>query len=159
MKRNILILLILCLLFSLWGCHSEQEHSAQFYYLRTAESIRYGQPDALVAPVNREISDQNAGLEYILQLYLDGPSGENYRNPFPQGTYLLSTIQNEDTLILVLSREFSTLEGIRLTLAEACLAATCSRLTGTQQFQVRSGDRIYDFSIDEFTFLDNSAGE
>ena len=159
MKRSILFLLILCLLFSLLGCRSEQENSAYFYYLRSTESIRYGQPDALVAPVKREISDQNAELEYILQLYLDGTTDENYRNPFPQGTYMLSTLWHEDTLVLVLSREFSTLEGIRLTLAGACLTATCSRLAGAQQIQVRSGDQIYDFSIDDFTFLDSSAGE
>ena len=159
MKRTLIILLILCLLLSLCACGSDQDNSVRFYYLRTSDTILYGQADALVAPVDRKISAQDAQLAYILQLYLDGPAEENYENPFPQGTYLLSTLWAEDTLVLVLSREFSSLEGIRLSLSGACLAATCHDLTGAEKIQVRSGEHIYDFSIHDFTFLDSSAGK
>ena len=62
-------------------------------------------------------------------------------------------------LILVLSREFSDLDHIRLTLALSCLAATCHSLTGTEAIQVRSGEKIHNFTINDCIFLDQSTGE
>lgn len=157
MKR--LICLILFLVFSLTGCAKPQEDTCQFYYLRTAETIRYGQEDALIAPVSREITGQDSSLDYLLQLYLDGPSESNFISPFPRSTYLLSILWEEDTLVLVVSREFSTLEEMDLTLAGACLAATCHKLAGAEQIQVRSGDNVYEFDLHNFAFLDGSTDQ
>ena len=105
------------------------------------------------------LEDFDGPLDVILQLYLSGPADENFRNPIPKGTYLLSTILREDRLDIVMSREFSSLDGMQLTLAGACLAATCHDLTGMEKIQVRSGDNIYDFDLNSFVFLDESAGK
>ena len=159
MKRFLILILLVCLLTGTAGCAKSNENTCTFYYLRTEETILYGQPDALIAPVTLEISGQNAEPEYLLQLYLDGPTKANYYNPIPKGTCLLSTLQEENRLILVLSEEFSSLEHVRLTLALSCLAATCHSLTGMEAIHIRSGEETYDFTINDCIFLDDSTGE
>ena len=159
MKRCILGILMIALILSLSGCSEPAETDCPFYYLRTEETICYGKPDALVAPVNREISVADHTLEYLLQLYLEGPVEEGYLNPIPRGTYLLKAFWEDDILVLILSREFSALEDMSLTLAGACLSATCHDLTGSRKIQVRSGEQIYDFDLNHYTFLDMSTGE
>ena len=159
MKQHIVFLMILFLLLSICGCAQTDENERSFYYLRTAETIRYGQSDAIIAPVSRNITGEDASLDYLLQLYLKGPTEEGYVSPIPKGTYLLSSLWNEDTLVLVLSREFSTLDGIGLTLAGACLTATCHDLTGAEAIEVRSADEIYKFNLTDYAFLDGSTGQ
>ena len=159
MKRMILLLAAALLLFFLTGCTQPEDNTCQFYYLRTADTIQYGQEDALIAPVSRTIAGQDAGLNYLIQLYLEGPAEEVYRSPIPKGTYLLSTLWEEDTLVLVFSREFSQLDNMSLTLAGACLSATCHDLAGAEHIQVRSGDSIYDFYLNNYTFLEVSTGQ
>ena len=159
MKRILSFVLILCLALTLTGCTGEAEKDIRFYYLRTGESIRYGSADALIAPVALENSTSGDDLDHLLQQYLERPIPENFRNPFPKGTYLLSTIARDDMLVIVLSREFSNLDGIRLTLAGACLTATCHELAGYTHIQVRSGEKVYEFHYNDYIFLDNGAGE
>lgn len=158
MKRMILFLLLFAIVLSCSACAGEKPVQPAFYYLRTEDTIDYGQADALIVPISQEIPPE-VDLDVLLQLYLDGPVDENLRNPIPKGTYLLTTIEQGDTLMIVLSREFSTLDGIQLTLAGACLAATCHDLTGAEKISVRSGDNTYDFDLNSFVFLDSSAGK
>ena len=158
MKRLIVFVLILSLALSCAACVEEAPPQTNFYYLRTQETILYGEPDALIAPVTRELSTDTP-LDEALQLYLNGPSEETLMSPIPKGTDLITFIPREDMLILVLSREFSNLDGIGLTLAGACLCATCHSLTGQGRIQVRSGENIYDFDLSDFVFLDDSAGK
>ena len=117
MKRMILFLLILGTMLTLTACQEETARQQSFYYLRTEDTIAYGREDALIVAVPQEFSPETE-LEILLQLYLDGPVDEDHRNPFPRRTYLLSTIEHGDTLLVVLSREFSTLDGMQLTLAK-----------------------------------------
>jgi spore germination protein GerM len=157
MKRFACFALILFLLLSCAACTAETETPPKFYYLRTEETILYGEAQGFISPVVRDLP-QGMSLDAALQLYLDGPTEENFYTPIPKGTYLLSTISKEDHIVIVLSREFSTLDGIQLTLAGACLAATCHELTGIGKIHVRSGENIYDFDLNSFVFLDDSAG-
>lgn len=157
MRKILILLLILCLTLSGIGCSREQQSHMVFYYLRSSDTIQYGQSDALMEPVEQDFTSQD--LDSLLQQYLNGPTDEMHRNPFPKGTYLLSTILREDMMIVVLSREFSTLDGIQLTLAGACLTATCRNLTGLDRIQVRSGENIYDFDYNSYVFLDDCAGK
>ena len=159
MKRFLILILLVCLLTGTVGCARSNENTCTFYYLRTEESIQYGQADALMAPVELEISGQNAELDYLLQLYLDGPTEANYYNPIPSGTYLLRAAEDDGSLVLVLSQEFTELDHIRLTLALSCLAATCHSLTGMEAIQVLSGGETYHFHINDCIFLDDSTGE
>lgn len=156
MKRLTCLLLALLMLSSLAGCTQPPETVCDFYYLRASDTISHGSEDALIAPVTRELSGQNAELNYLLQLYLDGPVEEGYRSPIPRNTYLLSSLWDGDTLVIVLSREFSTLDNMQLTLAGACLAATCYDLVGAEKIQVRSGESVYEFDLSNYSFLDLS---
>ena len=157
MRKLTALLLALTLAFTSVACTAPEDEHTLFYYLRSEETILYGEPDGLIAPLSRELTGSGQ-LDTTLQLYMEGPNEENFRSPFPKGTYLLSTIQRDDMLVVVLSREFSTLSGIHLTLAGACLTATCHDLTGLTRVQVRSGEHIYDFNLNDFVFLDDSAG-
>ncbi len=159
MRRAVITLLLFSMVLSFAGCKPEAKPVYTFYYLRTADTIRHGSEDALIAPVTVEIATPDAELAYLLQLYLDGPTKANYVNPIPKGTYLLSTLWEEDTLIVVLSREFSQLDHIRLTLAGCCLTATCNALAGTETILIRSADQSYKFTINDCIFLDDSTGE
>lgn len=158
MKQYLVLLLTLGILLSCAACGAGEEAPPTFYYLRTDESIRYNAPDALVAPVTQELS-WDVPLSEMLQLYLQGPGEENYRSPVPMGTRLLRLTQEKDVLVLELSGEFSTLDSIQLSLAGACLAATCHTLAGYEAIEVRSGANIYKFDLNDFVFLDVSAGE
>ena len=156
MKKLLVLFLVLALVLPFCGCSEPQDNTCSFYYLRTQDTIAYGREDALIAPVSRELTGQNAELNYLLQLYLDGPVEEEYKSPIPRNTYLLSSLWYEDTLVLVLSREFSALDNMQLTLAGACLTATCHDLTGAEKVQVRSGESIYEFDLNNYSFLDAS---
>lgn len=156
MKKLICFFLVSALVLSLWGCTQPEENTCTFYYLRTGDTIAYGREDALIAPVSRELAGQNADLNYLLQLYLEGPVEDTFQSPIPRGTYLLSSLWDGDTLVLVLSREFSTLDHMQLTLAGACLAATCHALAGAEKIQVRSGEAVYEFDLKNYSFLDTS---
>ena len=155
MKRITLLLLLLTLTLCCLGCQGETDSQHAFYYLRTNDTISYGQEDALITAHFQDLGPEME-LDTILQLYLDGPMEENLRSPFPRGTYLLGAAPENDILKVILSREFSTLDGIQLTLAGACLTATCRDLTGFETIQIRSGEKIYDFDINSFIFLDSS---
>jgi len=158
MKQCLVLLLTLCILLSCAACGAGEEAPPTFYYLRTDDTTRYGQADALVAPVTRELS-WDVPLSEMLQLYLQGPGEDDYRSPVPMGTRLLRLTQDKDVLVLELSGEFSALDGIQLSLAGACLTATCHTLAGYEAIEVRSGANIYEFHLNDFVFLDTAAGE
>ena len=159
MKRLFSLLISLSILLSLAACGEPDENKYTFYYLRPQSAIQYGQQDQLVVPVTQEISPDSMLPEELLRLYMTGPMDEGCVSPFPKGTYLLTILPREDMLVIVVSREFSSLEGIHLTLAGACLTATCHALSGYERIQVRSGEEIYDFDFNSYIFLDNGAGE
>lgn len=157
MKRILSLLLIFALLVALCSCAKDDSGSYRFYYLREPESVAYGTRDALIAPVIREISDQGIALNYLLRMYLTTPPPENYRSPFPSGTYLLNSLEEDNTLVVVLSEELSTLEDIHLSLAAACLCATCFDLTSAESIRILSGELTLTFDRDSFTLLDEIA--
>ena len=154
MKRFVSALLLIALLFSLSAC-GKQEEVAEFYYPRSEfiPASEYG----VIAPETRTITGSR-GLNYNLRLYLDGPASDQYITPFPEGVYLLSTKVAKDQLIVFLSPEFAQLEDMDLTLACACLAQTCFKLTGASQVTIKSENSEKRISItlakDSFTLLD-----
>ncbi len=154
MKRFSILFLTFVMVFSICGCTQDSGNSFTFYYLRSEESISYGTQDALIAPVDREISDQGVPLNYLLRMYLSSPLPENFRSPFPSGTRLHSVSEENGTLTVVLSEEFSALEDIQLSLACACLCATCFELTEAQSIQIQSGGESFAFDQNSFTLLD-----
>ncbi len=149
--KKLLCLLLLC--FLLLGCTAQPE-GYSFYYPRTQDTMVYGTDTSLIGPAYREVSDTAPTLADLLQLYLDGPTESGFSNPFPKGIQLLRAYRDQNTLILELSLEFSQLEGIRQTLAKACIAATCRELADVENFLILSAEESYAFSIQDFAFLD-----
>ena len=153
MNRVLTILLILCILFSCASCAQDKDAHSSFFYLRTTETIRYGASDALVCPVTIPQTSSDS-LAELLELYLNGPTAENFHSPIPAGTTLLGLSTEDKLLTLELSPEFSTLDGIRLSLAGACLSATCKSLAGYESIRVHSGGMVYTFQLQDFIFSD-----
>ena len=154
MRKIALWLAVALLLLSFTGCRKNQQPRYAFYYLRTSDTITFGQSDAVVAPVIREISGQSSDLTYLMRLYFDGPVAEDFQSPFPQGTQVLQAALEGELLILEVSNQFSSLENIRLTMAGACLTATGYALTGVRSVQVICEEETYLFHLSDYTFLD-----
>lgn len=154
MKQRSMLLLLLVLLLASAGCRDNRENTHRFYYLRSSDTIVYGQSDGLIAPLNREIADQSADLNYLLRLYFEGPTEEGFQSPFPGGTALLRSSLDSEVLTLEVSGQFASLENIQLTLAGACLTSTCHELTGAQTVVVLCGENSYRFHCRDYEFLD-----
>ena len=153
MRKSVFLAAAL-LLVLMSGCKNAEDSTHSFYYIRTQDTIAFGQSDALVAPVKRQISDQSADLDYLLRLYFEGPTEEGFVSPFPAGTRLIQVSREDGKLLLEVSGQFSQLEDIRLTLAGACLSATCYDLTGTETVEVLCKEEHYQFSLSDYSFLD-----
>jgi len=154
MKRLCTIVLAVLLIMPLYGCES-QENTVQFFYLRS-EYIS-GAEDGIISPEDREITSDR-GLNYLLRLYLEGPVSSELISPFPSGLYLLNSQLEDNTLLLVLSRELCSLQNIDLTLALGCLARTGFSLTDAEHIQINStaDDEHLSVSLhrDSFVLLD-----
>ena len=154
MRKSAFFLAIFTLLMILSGCQDSEENTYSFYYVRTADSIMFGQSDALIAPVNRTFSGQHSDLSYLLQHYFEGPAEEGFESPFPQGTRLIRVRMDGNLLIAEVTTHFLALENIRLTTEGACLTATCHELTGAESVQVVCGNEIFQFNRSDYIFLD-----
>ena len=162
MKRILSLCLIAALLLSLLGCRQEtaSENTTDFYYLRA--SYVYGTEDGVIAPEPRDTSSRGNTLLHLLGLYLQGPLDDQLRSPFPAGCSLESVSLDGSTLCVTLDSSFSSLQGMDLTLACACLAKTCFSLTDVTQVQIQSTSADNEenvnvvLSIDSLLLDDNS---
>ncbi len=153
MKRCISLICALLLLLPLCGCRNEEEPAVHFYYLRSDDTISYGNADALLAPV--EVSAEGMDLLTLFELYLQGPDSEHFRSPLPENIRLLSVFQSDDTLVLELTSGFNSLGEIQMSLAGACLCATAYEVTGLESIEIRAGEHSYTFRNDSFLLLDS----
>lgn len=155
MKRIFCLILALAVLVLLPACDDSGEEAVSFYYLR--REFTMGQSDSVLASEPREFSGSRDTLDYLLGIYLNGPMDDNLISPFPEGTKLVQHRMEGDTLVLELSKEFSSLEGIRLTLAASCLATTCFHLTQAETVQITCGeDMPITLGRESLNLLDNS---
>lgn len=149
--RRILILCILgCLVLNLAGCSfgSQLKEPVPFYYTRDGENYVYGEADGVITSEEREASGHTADLEYLLSLYLSGPLDEDLVSPFPEGTQLESIDRDSSGLIILLNDSFSQLSGMELTVACACISATCFALVDVQQVRIISPQTQYDSAVE-----------
>ncbi len=162
--RKLTALILLCAL-SLSGCHfgNDLREPVHFYYPQTQEAIAAnGASDGFIVPETREGAGHTGDLNYLLSLYLAGPTQETLRSPFPQGTKLAGITQTEGSLIIALNGAFSQLSGIDLTLACACICTTCFGLTDASQITVTApATGLYPevsltLTRDSLTLTDNS---
>ena len=165
MKRILCLILTLLILAVMAGCHyhdnGEFLEPVEFYYPRQSEHFAYGAQDGVLAAEMREASGHTDDLEYLIPMYLRGPQDEKLRSPFPEGCTLVEVRSGGNMLVVILSEEFTTLEGTELTLACAGLARTCFSLTDAQRIRIDSSSANKTFAItlkpDSVLLLDDSA--
>ena len=160
MKRLKQLLCIAAVCLCLAGCDFlPREEQALFYYLRATDSYNYGNPDAVIAPEQRDCSGNMNNLHYLLTLYLEGPLDPEYLSPFPKGTEIVSMGISGSSISIRLSQEFTALSGIDQTLAAACLARTCFTLRNAYQVHIytqsRSNETIsFTLTREDLVFMD-----
>lgn len=156
MKRILCLTLALALTACFFGCDSPGENAPSFCYLRM--DYIPGQIDSVMAFEERDLSGHPQDIDYLLGVYLEGPLDDTLVSPFPDGTALVESIRENDTLTIELTKEFLTLDGIRLTLAASCLSSTCFHLTDVQTVQITCGDEMpVIINRDSLTLLDDSS--
>lgn len=165
MKRILCLILAVALFGALVGCHykdgGEFLEPVEFYYPRLSEHFLYGAQDGVLASEMREASGHTDDLDYLIPMYLRGPQDEKLRSPFPEGCTLVDVRSGGNMLVVILSEEFTTLEGMELTLACAGLARTCFGLTDVQRIRIDSSSDSKTFAItlepDSILQLDDSS--
>lgn len=138
MKRMTAFLLVLVLL-PLWGCAQQQTapllRSAFDYYYKTAE-VGHESDDGVIRAESREIAGHEGDLSWILTDYFSGPRSEDLVSPFPRDTELVSCEVDGGTAIIQLNKEFANLDGIELSVAASCIAATCFGAEGVEAVSI-----------------------
>ena len=159
MKSAICLMLVLLSLTGLCACYYSESgdilEPVEFFYPRKTDSFIYGSESGVLAAEVREGSGHIGDLDYLLSMYLRGPQGENLRSPFPDGCRLEEVRTGGNTLCIVLSAEFVTLENAELTIACASLAKTGLSLSGMQRVRIdaASDKKTFSITLDEGSLL------
>lgn len=135
MKRLISIFLVLALILS--GCaargeNTEEKISLNFYYCVEGT-------DQLTSSLAVDAESRNVQvftLTQLMDLYLRGPTSDQLRSPFPDGTEMISLREGEAGLEVTMSGAFFTLQGIELSVASYCLGSTICEYLGTDHIIV-----------------------
>ena len=126
--------ILLCLLLLLTGC-AEKENQLQFAYRQ--KDLQYGASDSVIKWESRQAPGHEEDLEYLLILYLEGPLDDTLVAPFPAGTALEGFTYSDSTLYVTLTEQYAGLDGIEHTVASACIAQTCFRLTPAEKVVIK----------------------
>ena len=153
MKRFLCLFLCLCLF--LPGCSNElMKDPVTFYYPR--REYQYGAEDGVISGEQREASGHADDLQYLLSLYLIGPSSEDLVSPLPWGTRLLQATRRDTVITLELTGTTQSMTDAEFTLACACLTMTALSITGGNEAIITSGSRSVTMSRDSLTLIDDS---
>ena len=155
MKRYATFLICLVVLIS--GCSFSSKRIKEpvnFYYPRN--EIQYHKNTGVIGWEIREVSGHRDNLSYLLALYRLGPSSEDLRLPFPEGTAILMMEQTDTYIHLALGSNAAAMSDAELSLASACLTLTCTELTQVEHVTVTNGDRSVTMSRNSLTLIDTS---
>ena len=138
MKQKICILLI-CVMLTLSGCNTlntqgASSGSVKFYYLQN--EIVYNSADSVVSYETRQSGRLKP--EELIGQYLQGPEKKNLASPYPEELKLVSVTQEDNTVKIVLSNEFTTLSNLELTLACSCLTKTMQGILPAESYEISS---------------------
>ncbi len=145
MRRIVCIVLVFLLLLPLAACarkNTDIQDPVNFYY-------RKKDPAHSDAAISKELGEAQGHQEdypYLIGQYLKGPNDEVLQRTFPSGISVVDLKIDGTSATLVLSDFFSTLSGLDLTLACACLTLTVCELIGTEQLSVRTQSTLLDGS-------------
>ncbi len=161
MKRFVLMLILLALLFSFTGCASKDIHTPVSFYYAT-DPLAYNDLQGVISPEIREKAGYENDLIALLDLYVQGPVSEGFLSPFPAGLGVVEFASLDDGADILLTHELSTLTGHRLTVACVCITMTVTELTGCQQVRIHAQDTKLDgrdyieLSQKDLVFMDNT---
>lgn len=162
MKKILSILLSIILIVSLYACDTadaDVREPINFYYCTDPETYQSG-ADVFTTEV-RDAAGYDDHVSLINQ-YLKGPISDHLLSPFPAGVTVQELVQEEATIKIQLSTQFSRLTGSDLTIACAGLSMTLFELTGADTVEISVTDRTLDgnetvrISKGDLVFIDSS---
>ncbi len=138
MKQPICILLALLML-ALCGC---QEEAPSYQdpirlYFRTAEE-KGDIPTEVIGWQLAEGHGRRQDPKALLNEYLRTPPGHGFYQTFPSFSQIVTFEIDHGKVFLTLNNSFAGYDGIRLTLACACLAKTVMDLTGAEAVYMKA---------------------
>jgi len=161
MKIKIISLLILLLFLS--GCTSEYamiDVPVKFYYVYN--QVEFGTESGVIKETVREAKGHRDDYAYLINQYLNGPITYDCISPFPAGTTLKELNWDQNRVQIVLSPEITTISGMDLIIACACLTRTTADIFGVNTVQIRAssgllnGEEMLTFQTESFRYLDQA---
>lgn len=148
MKKWIALSLSVIMVLLLAGCGSPPMRDPGTLYYKRVETD-YSSADGVIAPETRDLNGIRHDIGKLLTTYFQGPVSDDLESPFPRNTTVVKWIIIDNTLLLTLSKEFSELSGIDLTIACGCITKTVIELTSIQRvnFQVENATLNGEHSI------------
>ena len=158
MKKCIALLLVITSLLAA-GCAREEKPDIRqpitFYYPR--QTLVYNASDGVIRGEVRDMEGIDGGVEFMLNMYLSGPITPELKTPFPEHARLVSIVITDTNATLTVTRPFSTLTGLDLTVACACLTMTTISLTGVETVTIQADSALLDsakqITMDKDCFL------
>ena len=141
MKRTIALILIILLFTGCTFTRTGMNEPVTFYYQRIhSDSDSYDDffSDGIIGHEIREASGHRENLNYLLTVYLRGPLDSELSSPFPAGTRILTTHQEDNLMMLQLNPVLAEKSDLHVTIACACLAKTCMELADVDTVQIES---------------------
>ena len=157
--KYILFLLVFILLLS--GCgnaDADTSNTVCYYYMHN--EVNLGADAKIIVPTTRETDINKDDYFSIIGQYLNGPTSYDCISPFPAGTTLEELNWDQNRVQIMLSPHITTLSGIDLIVACACLTKTVTELTNINTVQIRSssgllnGEQALILTNESFMFLD-----
>ena len=170
MRRLLSVCLICLLCVSFFGCSDDSAskvHVPVKFYYRNID-IGYNSEHGVISAEIREAGVHQEDYEYLVKLYLQGPTGDLHHDTFPSGTSLQQLTVEDGTVKIVLDKTFSSLSGHELSIACAALVRTLQEMTAatTVSISVSEGklgnSETLVFGRDDLLYVDNnysSAGD
>lgn len=164
-KRFFILFLAMSILFCT-GCNNTSETLQDpviVYYKRS--EVSYGASDSVISQSYIDAAGHKDDYAYLLNLYLANENSDVFDQTFPKNTTLVSIKMDALTAKIVLSDSFTSLTGIDLTIACACLTQTVISLTNCQEVIISAknakldGQSFITLSQDSYLLLDESSNE
>lgn len=167
MRRYKLCAAALALMLALTGCSAAVVQRPQyvnpidFYYCR--QEPVFGSETGALAYETVELGRTDISVEEILALYFAGPISQTLRSVFPEGLACTRAELDGGVLTLHLNEAYSTLSGVELTLAAACLSMTLTQIEFVDSVRVETPGALLSqqagdlYAPERFVFFDDAA--
>lgn len=142
MKRNIAMLLCLCLMALIPGFvgglmpRSTADEGYALYFLVEEYEDAAGAGALAAERVEIEGDDTRDIAQALVEKLLEGPTTEGFKSAIPAGTSLLSLELQGRRAVVDLSARYRTLSGIALTLADYAITLTLTQLRDIQAVEI-----------------------